>query len=144
MNIQRQTISYLLLKVSGSVLDRDRTGRPRLTTGRQDRKIIRDLVRESQPSTREFPRRIYLSKSTIHRRLNASAVRCMVAPKKSTLTARHKRERLRWAKAHVNWIVEQWRYVYFANEAPFHMNRSVGRTRKRTKDQEISTATTPS
>ena len=130
LNIRRQTISDLLNKhqASGSVQDRERAGRPRLTTGRQDRKIIRDLLREPQPSIREFSRTIPLSKSTIHRRLKAGAIRCMVAPKKPSLTSRHRRARLRWAKAHVNWTVEQWRRVYFTDEAPFYANRSVGRT----------------
>jgi hypothetical protein len=46
--------------------------------------------------------------------------------KKPHLTAKQKAERYKWAKAHINWIVNDWKRVIFSDETKINLWNSDG------------------
>jgi hypothetical protein len=45
--------------------------------------------------------------------------------KKSFLTSKHKQTRLKWAREHVNWIIENWMHVIWTNEFTFETRLNI-------------------
>ena len=68
-----------------------------------------------------------ISVSTTRRRLREAGLNACRPRKKPRLTARHKKKRLDFAKAHQNWTAEQWAQVVFSDESWFLLHRSDGR-----------------
>nr|CAH7730880.1 unnamed protein product [Callosobruchus chinensis] len=58
-----------------------------------------------------------ISTATIRRRVLASGLRCRRPLR--VLTARHRTARLQWARAHLDWLLPQWRNVLFSDQSRF-------------------------
>lgn len=125
-NVHRATVINLLRKYrsTGSVDDRQRKGRPRMTSLREDRRLLR--ISKSNPAAVSGAVRqlwiesggLPLSKMTVKRRLIAGGLHGQIAVHKPLLTARHRKRRLEWALQHRHWTVDMWRRVVFSDEVP--------------------------
>nr|CAH7750531.1 unnamed protein product [Callosobruchus chinensis] len=125
LNVVRSTVSRTIRRYeeSGEVNSRPRTGRPTVSTGREDR-YIAQLARRKRSVTvpvsqfqRTFNR--VISTATIRRRVLALGLRCRRPLRVPLLTARHRTAGLQWARAHQDWLLPQWRNVLFSDESRF-------------------------
>nr|CAH7733055.1 unnamed protein product [Callosobruchus chinensis] len=133
LNVVRSTISRTIRRYEeiGEVNSRPRTGRPTVSTRREDR-YIAQLARREQSVTvpvlrsqfqRTFDR--VISTATIRRRVLASGLRCRRPLRVPLSTARHRTARLQWASAHQDWLLPQWRNVLFSDKSKFGLARDV-------------------
>ena len=115
--------------------DLPRSGRPRVTTRAQDRLIVRQNRVDPFHTAAETARNIVgrtgfaVSSRTVRRRLYASGLRCRRPCRRPILTPQHRRDRLHWAQARVNWRNRQWRRVLFTDESRFCVDPANGRIR---------------
>lgn len=127
VGVTRETVSRILKRnrETGSLDPGKSTGRPRVSTQRDDR-VLGRLARQDRFKSCDRLRaewtqgaNIQASTRTVNRRLMAMgyrARRCAVKPK---LTPRHKRGRLAWARQYRNLTVQHWHHVVFADESRF-------------------------
>lgn len=117
--------NLLKLKETGTMNNKVRTGRPRISSERDDKVLRRlcmknrfltskQLLAEWQSSTGTTA-----SSSIVRRRLCGMGFRSCKAKQKPILSVQMRRKRLSWAKAHVNWTDEQWGQVIFSDESRF-------------------------
>uniref|UniRef100_A0A3Q1HYK3 Transposase Tc1-like domain-containing protein n=1 Tax=Acanthochromis polyacanthus TaxID=80966 RepID=A0A3Q1HYK3_9TELE len=89
--------------------DLPRSGRPRVTTPRQDRHITRQDLRDpflpaSQTARATVGRHNQpISRDTVIRRLHSANLRCCRPARHPVLRPRHRQARLQWAQGHRNW-----------------------------------------
>ena len=112
-------------------------GRPRLTTRRDDRRLI-NLCRRNRkmPASRlrlllRQHHGIHISRQTVNRRLVDSGYRARRMVKCPRLTAQHRAARLRWAREHRVFQLGHWRHVVFTDESRYILERQDGRQRVR-------------
>jgi hypothetical protein len=67
-----------------------------------------------------------LSHMTVNCALKSMGFLCKFKKKKPFLSARHKAARLKWAKEHSSWTVEDWRKVIFSDETKINVWGSDG------------------
>ena len=97
-------------------LDRlPKSGRPRKTTPREDRRIVRECQRNPFGTPQRIAFNILrhgVSPNTIRRRLRCIAgLKCRKAAKKPLLRKKNIIARLKWAREHQNWSIDQWKAV---------------------------------
>lgn len=127
LNIIRSTVSRTIRRYeeTGGVQSRPRSGRPRVTTIREDRYIAQSARRNRSvtvPTLRSEFQRAHnrvISCATIRRRVLASGLRSRRPLRVPLLTVRHRIARLQWARTHQNWHLEEWRNVLFTDESRF-------------------------
>nr|CAH7753053.1 unnamed protein product [Callosobruchus chinensis] len=127
LNVVRFTVNRTIRRYeeTGEVNGRPRTGRPTVTTRREDRYIAQLARRERSvtvPVLRSQFQRTFnrvISTATIRRRVLASGLRCRRPLRVPLLTACHRIARLQWARAHQDWLLPQWRNVLFSDESRF-------------------------
>ena len=96
-----------------------RSGRPRKSSGREDRTLVRlslaDRHLTSPPLRREWEEStgVQVSTRTVRRRLVDNGLKGCRARKKPLLTNKQRERRLAWAHAHKNWTRAQWQRVLF-------------------------------
>nr|CAH7716557.1 unnamed protein product [Callosobruchus chinensis] len=131
LNVVKSTLSRAIRRYeeTGEVNSRPRTGRPTFSTKREDR-YIAQLARKERSVTvpvlrSQFQRTFnpLISNATIRRRVLASGFRCRRPLRVPLLTARHRTARLQWARAHRDWLLPQWRNVFFSDESRFGLVR---------------------
>lgn len=126
-----------LFRNTGDVKPRKSTGRPRITTAREDRVLYimaRQGRRRSAASLRhEWHQRINgrPSRETVNRRLIERGYRARRPIRQPRLTQRHRHLRLQWASQYLALTVQHWRHVIFADESRFMLFRTDGRVRVR-------------
>jgi transposase len=121
-------------KKTGSVKDLHRSGRPRKTNKREDRHMELTVARNPKINAKYMAKRLVpgfcqkaVSRWTVGRRLREFGFGAHVAGKKPLLSEANICKRLSWAKAHVDWTVEDWKRVCFSDETPFTLFQSYGR-----------------
>ena len=139
LGVHQSTINRLWkrLQTTGSTADQPRSGRPRVTTERQDRRIrllhLRDRFRTSVQTALETAgthnNRIH--PKTVRNRLKdfgLTAHRPYVGP---PLTPRRRAVRMNWLQRHRpnHFSRQRWRLVLFSDESRFTLFRSDGRQR---------------
>nr|CAH7716558.1 unnamed protein product [Callosobruchus chinensis] len=151
LNVVKSTLSRAIRRYeeTGEVNSRPRTGRPTFSTKREDR-YIAQLARKERSVTvpvlrSQFQRTFnpLISNATIRRRVLASGFRCRRPLRVPLLTARHRTARLQWARAHRDWLLPQWRNVFFSDESRFGLVRDDYRERiwrKRGAQNRLATA----
>lgn len=120
---------------TGSVRHLPRSGRPRVTTRRQDVNIrtshLRDRLKTATSTARAtigtHNRRIHAR--TVQRRLKEVGVKARRPYVGPILPARNRRQRLQWAREHVRWTRQQWRNVLFSDETRVSVSSHDGRQR---------------
>ena len=129
------TISRIVSKhqTTNSVKDLPRSGRPPVTSAREDRALGRIVRRNpfmnSTVLKRQWlPNRV-LSSRTLRNRLKRAGYRSRRPVKRPLLTPRHKVERLRWCRARRRWNLASWRRVHWSDESRFLLHVTDGRVR---------------
>lgn len=117
-----------------SFADRKRSGRPRKTTKQNDRQIQMISKRSRSKTVPDIRAEINqvlakpISETTVTRRLHEVGLYGRVAARKPLLRPENIRKRLKWAKEHRNWTVDQWKQVMWTDESKFEIFGSKRRT----------------
>lgn len=112
---------------TGGFKTRKRTGRPRVTTKREDSVIVRTALRNRRLTATQITamtnetRSSPISRKTINNRLHKAGLRGRVAMRKPLLRPQNKVKRLEWAKKHENWTYSQWKKVLWSDESKFEV-----------------------
>ena len=117
---------------TGRTSDRPRTGRPQVTTPREDQYLWNIQQKErfltvTSSSTNALDR--HVSHHTVIRRLREGGIRAYRPYRVLLLTDRHKLLRLQWATHHRCWALCDWHRVMFSNESRFCLSRADSRVR---------------
>ena len=125
--VYESTISRL--RATGRLTDRPRSGRPRVTTQRQDRRIrlvhLRNRLRTATETAREVigthGRRVY--PRTVRNRLREFDLRPRRPNVGPNLTPRRHQRRMQWLRAHApnRFRLADWRRVMFSDESRFSL-----------------------
>lgn len=106
----------------GSLKNRPRQSRPRVTSDRDDRFIAQIARRNPSLSHPEIRaqllevRGVAVSVETIRKRLRTQELFSRRALRVPELSRQHKTDRLRWCQEHRNWSIEDWQNVLFSDE----------------------------
>ncbi len=120
---------------TGSVDDRQRPGRERVTSPDQDRYIrlqhLRDRFRTASRTARETPGRHNprVSSPTVRRRLREYNLHARRPFRGTVLTPRHRQTRLQWCQQRRRWNHQRWNSVLFTDESRFCVDAADGRER---------------
>ena len=136
-NVHISTIYRLQhrMRVTGTTDDRPRPGRPRVTTPREDRHLVRTHLRDRLQTAANTARQVLgnpqqrISLNTVRRRLQEMGLACRRPHRGPVLTPRHRRDRLQWAQARINWRRQQWGRILFSDESRFCIDMADGRVR---------------
>ena len=137
LGIHHASVYRLVNKVAvtGTVEDRYRSGRPRVTTPREDR-AIRHLHLQDRFATAAATGRVTIgshgrpvSRQTVSRRLDEGNLKCRRPYVGPILTRRHRAARRNWAANNAFLGRHGWRDVIFSDESRFCVNHSDGRMR---------------
>nr|CAH7761711.1 unnamed protein product [Callosobruchus chinensis] len=123
LNVVRSTVSRTIRRYekTGEVNSRPRTGRPTVSTRREDKNIAQLARRERSvtvPVLRSHFQRTFnrvISQQSVEE-FWASGLRCGRPLRVRLLIARHRTARLQWARAHQGWLLPKWRNVLFSDE----------------------------
>lgn len=120
---------------TGNFTRRQGSGRKRKTTAADDRFLVVRSLRDRRATSVTLKnelrmiRGVNISDKTVRRRLNEAELRSRRPAKKLRLLRHHRRERLRFAREHLNWTVEQWSNVLFTDESRVCLRSPDGRER---------------
>lgn len=89
---------------TGFIVNMPKTGRPRKTSQRTDKRIVREIAKNPLGTARTIKETLELDVSTrtINRRLKSGGLESRLQIRKPFLTAAHKQKRLEFAKKHIN------------------------------------------
>uniref|UniRef100_A0A8C5DP94 Transposase n=1 Tax=Gouania willdenowi TaxID=441366 RepID=A0A8C5DP94_GOUWI len=113
-------------KTTGTVLVKARSGRPRKISERQRRRMVRTVTVNPQTSSKDQQHQlaadgVTVHRSTIQRTLHKEMLYGRVMRKKPFLCTRHKRGRLRYAKAHLDKPASFWNKVLWTDETKIEL-----------------------
>lgn len=132
LNIHRNTVSNTVrrFQATGSIQELPRSGRPRVTDAQDDLYIrtshLRNRFRSAAFTARNLPNQRRISDQTVRNRLKNYGIKPYRPAKRITLNNVHKRNRLAWCNARINWNHNQWRQVLFTDESTFGIQRKRG------------------
>ena len=120
LDIPPSTISDFINRYQkcGSIANARRSGRPRKTTKAEDLFIVNTALAHTHIPLAELhiDTNSRLSDISIHRRLLEVGIRKWRAADCAKLTQKHAEERLKWARDHSLWRVDDWRKIVFSDE----------------------------
>ncbi|KAK2943605.1 putative Transposable element Tc1 transposase [Blattamonas nauphoetae] len=117
---------------NAALKDRPRSGRPRCTTARQDRFIVRSIVIDPNTDASSVAADLpthdgrSVSERTIRRRAAEAGLYHRVKRSAPHLTAAHRHARLQFAEAHADRTVDDWRKVMFYDESSVECGQNHG------------------
>ena len=123
------TVDYNVKKYrdSGSFLNKRRSGRPRATTSADDRRIVVTSKRNRRKIAPEITAEVNVGRSTpvsvstVKRRLQEAKLHGRIAMKKPLLRKQNKQKRLKRAREHQHWMIEDWNKVLWTDESKFEV-----------------------
>ena len=125
-------------KENGSLERTPGSGRPRTTSEREDRNLLR-ITKQNPFSSGYKPKKqsnFSGSIRTLRRRLNRMGLRSRRLIHVPRLTERHRRDRLEWAMRRCLWREAMWSQIIWTDESRFSLYHRDGRLRVwRTKGQ---------
>lgn len=135
--VHRSTVGRAVRRFleTGRDVRRPVQGRPRATDRTDDRFLVVNALRRRTVTSTQLQgmirqvRNVNISSRTVRRRLievNLSNRRPATGP---LLTPRHRSLRLRFARNHVNWTVDDWKKVLFSDETRISLSSPDGRER---------------
>ena len=140
-NISTSTVHNIVKKKAkfNTVIDRPRSGRPKISSGADDRRLLLLSLRDRRLTAKQLQEQWHVNScvSTVKARLLSAGLRGCVADKKPLLNAKQRLVRLRWCLARRTWTVEQWRQVCFVDESAFSLIPNTVRTFVRRRPSEI-------
>ena len=134
MNMPRSTVGYTLkvFQQRSHFQVSTKSGRPILTTFCQDNVVVRSSKADRRKSAKEIHReftqshQISCSYATVKRRIRQNNLFGHRPVKKSFVSAKNRRARLKFAKEHLNWTANQWSKIIWSDESKFNMFGSDG------------------
>lgn len=138
-HVSRQVVSALIKRfnIRGVVSDKKKCGRPRKTTARQDRTIVKIVMKDPFKSSNQIKTVLKaqgldnISARSIRRRLVDAKLFSRRPAKKPLLSLKNRKARLKFAKEHLNWTMEEWKRVCFSDESKYNLFNSDGIQRVR-------------
>ncbi len=130
--IPKTTVQRLARKMK--IQTEGQTGRPKKLNARDVTFCVTKLssgrVKTAQSLTKTLAaeKQITLHRSTVSRALHSVGMRAGDKKKKPALSQKNIKERLSFAKSHVDWTVEDWKTVIFSDESKINRFNSDGRT----------------
>ena len=121
--------------VNGSVKDRERPARQRVTSAREDRHIelshLRDRFRTAIQTAQELRghNQQRIRRPKVCQRLRQRHVKSFKAYRGNMLTPERRRYRKLWCQQHLRWTQQQWKSVVFTDEPRFCLNMHDARAR---------------
>ena len=118
---------------TNDVKNRRPSGRPRVTSAREDRNLIRLARRypfSSSPSLKRqwLPHRRF-SNQTVRNRLKAAGLKSRRPIKRPKLTNNHKQLRLAWCRERIGWNLRSWQKIHWSDESRFLLHAVDGRVK---------------
>ena len=107
--------------------DRKRSGRPKVTTKAEENHLVvtskwkRMLTAPQLMAEMNSSRETGMSLTTAKRRLRSNGLFGRIAARKPLLRSVNKQKRLKWAKEHKKWTVNQWKKVLWTDESKFQL-----------------------
>lgn len=129
------TISRLVRKhaQTDDVKNRRPSGRPRKTTVREDRALVRLVRRYPFESSSTLKHRWLpgrrICHQTVRNRLKAAGLKSRRVIKRPLLTDNHKRLRLAWCRQRERWNLRSWRRIHWSDESRFLLRHVDGRVK---------------
>ena len=114
----------------GTTRDRPWSGRPRVTSNRQDTYIRVDRLRTAILTTRSIPSFRRISPRTVRNRMCERGIRPRRPAIRPVLQQRHRVARFAWCRRHINFTQQDWVRVLFTDESKFHLDSSDSRSRE--------------
>jgi transposase len=117
LNVNQSTMSRLWnrFQQTGSTNDRQRSGRPHITTSRQDRYIrvfhLRNRTVAASTTAAGIPGLRRISSQTVRNRLRQHDIRPRRPYFGAVLTPLHRCERIRWCNRLRGWTFRNWRSI---------------------------------
>lgn len=133
--VRKSTVADIInrCKAGKSVADSPRSGRPKVTTPRQDKMIIRKSVAAPRKTAVDIQQEIHdemnlsISRKTVARRLHAAGLNGRVPVKKPLISKKNRAARLRFARIHQHWRIADWKKVLWSDESKFNLFGSDGK-----------------
>lgn len=119
-------------RVRGGVFKMPKSGRPRSTTDRLDKIIVRTSKCDPRLTAVDIQRQINtfhgsnIHSATVQRRLRNAGLFGRRPAKKPLVSKKNLKDRLAFAKRHIDWTAEDWRKVVFSDESKFNLFGSDG------------------
>ena len=117
---------------SGRVERKGGAGRKRKTSEFEDKQIAKEVLADRSITAKQIKYNLglgHVSDDTIERRIHEQVgFSSFFKIKKNFVSPANRVKRLEFARAHLDWTVEQWRSVLWSDESPFVL-RFAGRTR---------------
>ena len=129
-------------KADKTVEPKPRTGRPLMTTNREDRMIVemslKDRFDTATSISREFCEQTgnLISRKTVSVRLNKEKLVARFPCRRPWISKKNQKVRLDFASEHIVWIEDQWNMVHFSDESKFNLFVSDGKRFVRHKNKE--------
>lgn len=113
-------------KDTGSVAVRERCGRPKKISKRQKRRLVRKITEQPQTTSKELQEDlasdgIHVHRSTVQRALHDEMLHGRVMRKKPFLRPQHKKNRLNYAKSHLDKPEAFWNNILWTDETKIEL-----------------------
>ena len=112
----------------GDTRTRFSPGRPRKTTPREDRMLVRMVTGNRTVSTKEIREELAfqqpISTRSIRRRIVEAGFKGGWANKKPLISHKNRKKRVEFAKAHLHWTPADWAKVIWSDESPYTVRGS--------------------
>jgi hypothetical protein len=112
------------------VKDLTRSGRPRVTSDRDDRalqRLFRRMPFATSPALKQnWLSNRRLSTRTVRNRLKSEGLKSRRVIKRPLLADRHRRTRLAWCLAQRGWNLKTWRKIHWSDESRFLLHATDG------------------
>lgn len=126
----RRSVQYAIERfaATGSHRNRQRTGRKRITTDREDRQLLRESLKNRRKTSLELAAELSaeidktISGRTARRRLQEAGLKGCKARKKPWLSDNNKKARYAWALEHQHFTAEDWSNVLWSDESNFEVS----------------------
>ena len=144
LHIAKSTVTRAIARINElkSYKSRRRSGRPRITSPRTDRKVWRIATAHPTRSSTQIASqtRSAVSGRTVRRRLLTEFNLPSRRPaRKPRLTAKNIKDRLRFCRMYRHWTSDNWMKVLFSDESTFSQFRSYVRHVRRPTNQPYNT-----
>ncbi|XGW04344.1 hypothetical protein V3C99_015479, partial [Haemonchus contortus] len=134
LKIPARTVSSILARFRerNTVSNAPRTGRPRSTSARQDKRIVRLSKADPTLTSVDIAAEINasdgtnISRRTVARRLNAAGLIGRRPAKKPLISPKNRKARVEFARRHQHWTSNEWSKVLFTDESKFNLFGSDG------------------
>ena len=120
-----------------STTPKKRSGRPRSSSTREDRILVRKYLNNRRSSSKALSRELQestgcnISARSVRRRLYNVGLKSCRPAKKPFINETQRKRQLRWCREFQNWTVDQWKQVIFSDESNLSVFSYKGLVRRR-------------